>query len=156
MASGERLADVIPIGQPADLGGVSRWVDGVPAPQGSMAAMTTPSGRAYVVPGGSFAAKKRLKDWREAVRAAFVDADMVEAPVAVTVSFWMPRPKSRPHDKHHAVRPDIDKLLRATFDALTDSGVIEDDARIADVRCVKRYAEDDATGAWITIGEMTT
>lgn len=88
-------------------------------------------------------------------------------PLAVEVIFYLPRPGyhfrtgKRAHElKPNAPayvdkKPDGDKLLRSTLDALTTSGLIRDDAQIADLRGVKRYA-DAATGARITITPLPT
>jgi crossover junction endodeoxyribonuclease RusA len=40
---------------------------------------------------------------------------------------------------HPTTRPDLDKLLRSTLDALTDSGVIHDDAQVVHVAMAKAY-----------------
>lgn len=40
---------------------------------------------------------------------------------------------------HPSVKPDLDKLARALFDALTDSGLIDDDARIIRATLAKTY-----------------
>jgi len=44
----------------------------------------------------------------------------------------------------HVSRPDLDKLLRSTWDALTASGAIRDDCRLAQVFATKVYL--DPTG----------
>ena len=44
----------------------------------------------------------------------------------------------------HASRPDLDKLLRSTWDALTSAGVYRDDSRLAQVHAVKVYTSADA------------
>lgn len=40
---------------------------------------------------------------------------------------------------HPAVKPDLDKLARALFDAVTDSGLIFDDGRIVHATLTKTY-----------------
>lgn len=136
-------------------------VYGTPAPQGSKQAYVRGK-RAVLVE-----VSKKVKPWREAVvAAAQVSGLSYGGPVAVQVIFYMPRPKShygtqksQPYLKETAPRypsgkPDIDKLLRSTFDALTTSGIIEDDARIIEVYARKLYELDGLPpGAAIEIKE---
>ncbi len=113
-------------------------VVGLPAPQGSKRAIARGQ-RAVLVDGSSDVGKAKTKAWRHAV--AEVGRDIAEdephdGPLQLSVTFRMPMPASRPKRVQqagiwpHAVKPDIDKLLRATVDALTDSGLIRDDARL--------------------------
>jgi Holliday junction resolvase RusA-like endonuclease len=56
--------------------------------------------------------------------------------------------------KFVAVKPDVDKLIRAVLDALTDAGVFRDDSRVVQVSATKIYA--DKPGAlifWDTLDE---
>lgn len=88
-------------------------------------------------------------------------------PLAVEVTFYIARPgyhfrtgKNAGQLKPGAPvyvdkKPDGDKLLRSTLDALTTSGLIRDDAQLVDIRGIKRYA-DAATGARITITPLNT
>lgn len=88
-------------------------------------------------------------------------------PLAVEVVFYIARPGYHYRTGKHAgelkpgapvfvdKKPDGDKLLRSTLDALTTSGLIRDDAQIADLRGIKRYA-DHATGARITITPLVS
>ena len=53
------------------------------------------------------------------------------------------------------VKPDLDKLIRATLDGLADGGLIVHDQRVAQVTAAKRYAiSGEPTGATITITEL--
>jgi Holliday junction resolvase RusA-like endonuclease len=138
-------------------------VVGLPAPQGSK--------RAFVVNGHAVMTEssKKVKPWRQDVVAAVKEILAIEdwwavpaGPVRVDITYYLPRPRyhyrtgARAHElKPNAPtwvdkKPDRDKLDRATCDALTTSGVIRDDAQIADGQTTKRYA-DGATGATITI-----
>lgn len=90
--------------------------------------------------------KAKLKPWRVTVKehaakalgssAGFTDACFV------LLDFHMPRPKSvrrlRP-----SVKPDIDKLTRAILDALTDSGVLKDDALVVSLHVEEWYADGE-------------
>nr|DAN37658.1 MAG TPA: Endodeoxyribonuclease RusA [Caudoviricetes sp.] len=63
----------------------------------------------------------------------------------------MPKPK-RPRWDVPAVKPDLDKLTRAVFDALTDAGVWRDDSRVVDMRVTKRYEDAEAVpGVWVEV-----
>jgi len=144
-------------------------VVGLPAPQGSK--------RAFVVNGRAVMTEssKKVKPWRQDVAAAIQDAmddpttdwRVPTGPIRVDITYYLPRPRyhfrtgKRAHElKPNAPtyvdkKPDKDKLDRATYDALTTSGAIRDDAQIAAGETTKRYA-DAATGARITITPITT
>lgn len=129
---------------------------GLPAPQGSKRHV----GRGILVESST-----KVGPWREAVVAATVNQGhgnrMMEGPIKVDVSFYFPRPKghyrgdgslkdSAPFT--HATKPDIDKVLRSTLDALVQAAVISDDSRVQEVRAMKLYATGDrAPGAVIVI-----
>ena len=53
--------------------------------------------------------------------------------------------------KHPTVKPDIDKLQRALYDAITETHIWHDDCQITDVTSHKRYADDTPTGVFLTI-----
>ena len=53
--------------------------------------------------------------------------------------------------KHPTVKPDIDKLQRALYDAITETHIWHDDCQITDVISHKRYADDTPTGVFLTI-----
>ena len=127
------------------------WVDGTPIPQGSKTGYVR-GGRAVLVD-----ANKKLKPWRAAVRAAAEDAirdagwEILDEPCRVHLMFTMPRPK-RPRWGVPAVKPDLDKLARAVFDALTDAGVWCDDSRVVSMEVTKTYeGEDAAPGVWVEV-----
>jgi Holliday junction resolvase RusA-like endonuclease len=115
-------------------------VAGVPVPQGSVRSLG--AGRPSVHSNAAV-----LMPWRQAVIAC-VQHEMEHCenewpllgPVKLAVSFTMPRPKSAPKwrlwpDK----KPDLDKLVRAIGDALTQSGAIADDAQIVLLSADKQY-----------------
>jgi crossover junction endodeoxyribonuclease RusA len=128
------------------------FVPGHPAPQGS---------KRHVGNGVMIESSKRVKSWREDVRAALLDPTGqprhrfdAEAALTVRLEFVMPRPASTPKRRTPpAIRkPDIDKLARALLDAITSAGVISDDARVVDLHATKRLAEiGEATGCRITV-----
>jgi Holliday junction resolvase RusA-like endonuclease len=92
-----------------------------------------------------------------AVEAARADEwETVDGPVEIEVRFRLPRPKSRPEDVWHAVRPDVDKLVRAVLDALSSARLWRDDSQVAYLRVWKRYeTPGDPTGASIALREIT-
>lgn len=75
-------------------------------------------------------------------------------PVVLRVVFQLPRPQSLPkHRQHHTKKPDLDKLIRSTKDAL--KGVLyTDDAQVVDIHAQKVYAPTgSAPCALVTLEE---
>ena len=133
-------------------------VVGVPAPQGSK--------RGFVVKGRVVMAEssKKVRPWRQDVKAAALEAitpeqgeafptqwEPLAGPLSVAVTFFLPRPgyhfrtgKRANELKPNAPdfvdkKPDVDKLLRSTFDALGEAGVWRDDAQVAKLSTSKLY-----------------
>lgn len=130
---------------------------GVPAPQGSKRAIVI-KGRPVLLDGSSDTGKDATKAWRQAVAETALEVwagrPPIDGPVALSVKFVLPRPKSAAKkNRWHATRPDLDKLLRATCDALKTAGVYTDDGRVACVTMTKTLAAVDYpwTGATITV-----
>lgn len=121
-------------------------VVGQPVPQGSKKAFVK-NGHAVIVDQNS----RALNTWREAIgqaardELAKVPRPPMNGPVEVKIFFRFAPSKSDPYRFHHAVKPDLDKLVRAVFDALTESGVIGDDARISALAAKKRFANENET-----------
>lgn len=134
-------------------------VYGAPAPQGS---------KRHVGNGVMIESSKKVKPWREAVKWAALQAHphssgvvFPTGPLLVGVTFHLARPKAHYYTGKRAAelrdaaplyvprKPDIDKLLRATFDALTDAGIWTDDSQAAAVNCRKVFSTNP--GAVITI-----
>lgn len=136
---------------------VTFWVDGTPGPQGSKKYV----GHRATRPGHSvpvlLESSNKVRPWRDAVtRAAtynYRGIPPIDGPVRIRIDFALHRPKSLPARTIHMIKkPDLDKLIRSTLDAL--SGVaFADDNRVVDIRATKHYAADDTTGALITITE---
>ena len=120
----------------------------VPQPQGSMKAFVPKSGkmagRAVLT-----SDNPRLKSFRQEVASAALNA-LLEAgtggvvfgyhvPVRVALNFYFAKPKSVPRKRErHVVPPDLDKLLRSSFDSLT--GIIwHDDSQVCTVYAAKFY-----------------
>lgn len=141
------------------------WVQGVPAPQGSKTAYsgTRANGSRYtnVVESG----KAKLGPWRAYVTAAAAGRGGAPpgAEVRVEVVFYLPRPRAHYGTGRNAGRlrpaapsfcakkPDVDKLLRAVLDGLTDSGLLRDDAQVVSCYAVKRYADPVGPGARVVV-----
>jgi len=125
-------------------------VYGIPAPQGS---------KRHVGNGRMIESSKKVKPWREAVKWAAFEAMAkgagglcpMDGPLSVLLVFTLPKPKSAPKGRTTwpQRKPDLDKLIRATFDALTDAGVWGDDAQVVALMSGKRFPNegDDALSA---------
>ena len=72
-------------------------------------------------------------------------------PVEITLVFHLPKPKSVKRD-FPSVKPDLDKLVRSTFDGLTTGGLFEDDALVIALSASKIYATD-RIGCQIIVSE---
>ena len=116
---------------------ISYWIDGEPAPQGSKNGFVK-NGRVVMVE-----SSKKVKPWREAV--AWQTKAKVTEPMTTSVEialvFHLPRPKTVSR-KWPSVKPDLDKLIRSTFDGLTTGGLYTDDALVIAVSASKQYATD--------------
>lgn len=129
-------------------------VIGLPAPQGS---------KRHVGRGIMVESSKNVKPWRSAVAAEATThaTTCLTGPLTLDVVFRLPMPRSRPAKALRAGvapstrRPDLSKLIRSTEDALTDSGLIGDDALIHTITASKVEVHNQWTGATITIREDT-
>jgi Holliday junction resolvase RusA-like endonuclease len=132
---------------------------GTPAPKGSSRAILI-KGRAVNVPSGSNANRNALKAWDRAVRALAARCERIDGPVWVSVVFRLKRPTGHYNAsgelRHSAplaplVKPDADKLARATLDSLNGLA-FEDDSCIVSLYVGKAYAVPGREGATIRIG----
>lgn len=126
---------------------ISIDVVGEPAPQGS---------KRHVGGGVLIESSAKVKPWRQAVAWACKEAAQLwnwkqtDEPVLLAITFTLPRPRGHYNKKGKLLpsapayphrKPDLDKLLRATFDGITDSNCIyTDDARVVGVKSTKFYA----------------
>lgn len=133
---------------------VTFHVPGTPAPQGSKIRTRY----------GMRESSQRVKPWRDVVtQCAAVAADeenllgALEPPYTVEMWFYILKPRTT--RAQHPVAPtigDIDKLVRAVGDALTKSGLIEDDRFIVGLSTSKQWAgPGEAPGAIIRVTEVT-
>lgn len=135
-------------------------VVGLPAPQGNKTVM--PNGA--MVEGKTKAGRAKIRSWRAAVAEAATDwldeqekaagerPAPLDGPISMHIDFRFPSVASDPHRQRHTTSPDVDKILRATFDPLTHARIIHDDSRVWKVTVSKRYAAGTETiGATIEI-----
>lgn len=130
-------------------------VYGTPVPQGSKKIV-----RGSRLIDDSPAALRRWRDTvtRYAAEQALPALDgPLDGPVRLTLTFYVARPKRHYRSGRFAdmlrpdapmycsVKPDLDKLVRAVGDGLTDAGVWHDDAQVAALSTSKRYALDGRT-----------
>ena len=144
---------------------VSVDVRGLPRPQGSL--------RLHTLPGGKVAARyaDTVYEWRAVLqeRLARECVEQFVGPVELRLGFDMPRLQShfRPVNSKRSApelresapdypcsAPDLDKLVRAVGDSITDAGLWRDDGQVASLVAAKRYS--DTPGVLITITELTT
>jgi Holliday junction resolvase RusA-like endonuclease len=145
-------------------------VYGSPAPQGSKKLVGTYTDKQGRVRGMMAEASAKVKPWRQDVKSAaeahrlLNGVARLDGPILARMVFTMPKPKSAPKRRRTfpATKPDLSKLIRSTEDALTDSGLIADDARIVEYsRAAKVYpGEDpealDAPGVRITLALLVS
>lgn len=123
---------------------------GEPIPQGSMKAFVRGK-RAHLT-----SDNPRLKAWRKVVTLharPHAGAYTGERPLHVTYRFHLTKPKSvrrwLPWKK-----PDLDKLIRAVNDGISDAGVWDDDSRVTTITARKEYeTPEQKPGVFITIRE---
>ncbi len=120
------------------------FVPGTPAPKGSMRAFQHRSTGRVVTTNDN----AKTKPWMERI-AWQAKADGVrpsDAPIAISLSFCLPRPKGHlgargllaSAPRKPTKKPDLDKLIRCVLDALT--GIAwADDAQVVSVTAWKRY-----------------
>jgi Holliday junction resolvase RusA-like endonuclease len=107
--------------------------------------------------GKTYETTKGHADWRTNIIGAAYDQHLhwghetITAPVRVWAVFTFERPRShyRTGRNSHILKDtaprfptkknDIDKLLRALFDALTEAGVWADDSLVQSLRSVEKY-----------------
>jgi Holliday junction resolvase RusA-like endonuclease len=120
---------------------ISYFIEGEPAPQGSKNGFVK-NGRVVMVE-----SSKKVKPWRVAVTEqtarymSWETLNPLDTPVEIALVFYLPKPKSVKR-QWPSVKPDLDKLIRSTFDGLTTGGLYLDDALVIAVSASKEYATD--------------
>lgn len=106
---------------------------------------------------------QRLTNWRDQIIVSarpFVVANdqplFEKTPLWADIVFRLPKGTSIPKKRMWPlVKPDLDKLVRAVFDALKLGRLIEDDAQVCKLVTEKTYAlGSDMPGATIRIGGL--
>ncbi|MFD7793562.1 RusA family crossover junction endodeoxyribonuclease [Streptomyces sp. NPDC059759] len=124
-------------------------VHGTPGPQGS---------KTHNAAGALYESSAKVKPWREAVKSAALDGIAydeswmpLDEPVRLDVVFTLRRAKHHYGTGKNAGvlkasapqfptgKPDLDKLVRSTQDALKDAGVLHDDSVVTAVFAAKAY-----------------
>ena len=135
------------------------FVPGNPVPQGSKRALLRKGTNIPIVIDSN---RLGLATWRSQVCAYAMEqkakdgADTISGPIAVRLEFWLKRPAEhylpvngkrtvplvRQGSPLYVTRaPDLDKLTRAIFDALTDADVWNDDSQVVKVVATKLYCD---------------
>jgi len=152
------------------------FAPGTPAPQGSKAAIPVKDKATGIATGkiNVVESSKALAPWRSDVRDAAMAAmlsgrcPMFTGPVEVGLTFRIARPKGHygtgrnagilkdSAPMYPAVKPDLDKLVRSTLDALTSAGVYADDNLVVGLGyTTKRYAlAGEPTGVEVRVRPM--
>lgn len=134
-----------PVGEPADLvTELDVMVQGRPAPQGSK--KTGAHGQlreqSPYLPAWRAAVRRAVYERYKALSVLPADLPLFRGPVEMGVTFWVPA------DSRADGPPDLDKLLRGLWDALTAARVWEDDSRVvALLWAAKQHAANGSTGA---------
>jgi Holliday junction resolvase RusA-like endonuclease len=163
---------MVPLGNRFEL-----FVPGKAVPQGSKHAFISKSTGRPMVKDNDV----RLPQWRMKVTAHAIEQQAeymhtrpglvlpITEAVGIKVDFVIERPKNHYGSgrnaavltprapRYPATMPDIDKLLRAIFDALTDAQVWKDDGQVVWVQTSKHYVDatwPDGPGVHITLGRM--
>lgn len=114
---------------------VEFWVEGIPIPQGSKT-LARRGGKVWMRDANA----NTLHAWRHKVACEADRGVEFDAPVEVSLRFILPKPK-RPRWVVPAVKPDIDKLVRAVLDGLVAGGLLADDSRVVRLATDKKYVE---------------
>ena len=124
------------------------WIPGDPKTKGSWVPMQTKSGIKFRP--ATKGASKWYKDAERAIGEQWEHGEL-EGPIKVRFLFLLPRKKTVkrkfPISKFDG---DVDKLVRAIFDAMTGI-VYGDDSQVTDSSEQKRYADGQKPGVWIYI-----
>lgn len=96
---------------------------------------------------------ERARDARRELEASAEGWECLSGPVRVQLTFSVRAPKRIPKARHGwpAVKPDVDKYVRAVLDSLTDALVWSDDGQAVIVRAVKLYDVLPAPGVMVEL-----
>lgn len=131
---------------------VGFYVRGAPVPQGSVTAHATRRKDGSLFAAVHYPSGSKLYQWRRAIsiaaRAEWGD-NLTYHPVRLQLIYYMKRPLTHYRTVEmvlrkgylsvaHETAPDLDKLVRATMDALTDV-VYADDKQVTEISAFKLY-----------------
>lgn len=134
-------------------------VHGTPKPQGSKRHV----GNGVMVEQGGQALRLWREDVKQAASRVCQTHGQLTGAVFASMRFYVARPKSHWRTGQYAhllrpnaprwptTRPDLDKVLRSTCDAITTSGLWRDDSQLVHVAASLFYADDRPTGAWLEL-----
>ena len=125
-------------------------VEGNPVPQGSFR---------HVGNGRIISANPKLNAWRQSIADQIglqTPERLIDGSIRVDLVFTLERPKSvsRGLRERPTVKPDLDKLVRATLDAISLERyvqLIKDDSQVTDLHAAKRYSDHRRPGVTIMI-----
>ena len=128
----------------------SAVIEGNPVPQGSFR---------HVGNGRIISANPKLNAWRQTIADQIglqTPERLLEGSIRVDLVFTLERPKSvsRGMRAKPTVKPDLDKLIRATLDAISLERyvqLIKDDSQVTDLHAAKRYSDHRRPGVTIMI-----
>lgn len=140
---------------------ITFFVPGLPVPKGSWRSFPVKGSKRRVFVADN---AEQLKPWVESIQwsaRAAINGKPHDGPVAYRFDFYFPRPKahftktgrrSAQYTDVHAVKPDLDKLKRAVFDAL-EKIVYTNDSRLCRDRGSEKYyvPEGGRIGVRITL-----
>ena len=129
---------------------LSFWVQGRPAAQGS---------KRHVGGGRMIEASRFVGPWRQQVTHASLSVSNAEqwqqvfGPVELELVFHIARPASvKESDRPLPIKPpDLDKLVRAVCDSLTDAQVWGDDGQVVKLIASKVYVPPGEDGCDVTV-----
>ena len=109
-------------------------IHGKPVPKGSRVSGVTKSGTRF-----NRESNPHVGPWMKMAEKSLRSQCPVqlEPPYKIEASFYFTPPK----EKSWPRTGDVDKFCRALLDALTHSGVIEDDRHVIELSAVKRYGD---------------
>jgi Holliday junction resolvase RusA-like endonuclease len=125
-------------------------VEGNPVPQGSFR---------HVGNGRIISANPKLNAWRQTIADQIglqTPVRLIDGSIRVDLVFTLERPKSvsRGVRERPTVKPDLDKLVRATLDAISLERYVQlitDDSQVTDLHAAKRYSDHRRPGVTIMI-----
>jgi Holliday junction resolvase RusA-like endonuclease len=127
---------------------ISFFVAGIPKAMQTGSIVRSKSGQAFPM--------RRHSSWGSTVgEVARRHAPAVPflGPVALTLTFLMPRPKTARRRQHPVVRPDVDNLVKGMPDSL--NGVFwADDCQVVELHAAKRYDPQGRLGVEVVVEDL--